>query len=370
MRLRFAPLLCVLLACGPSGNSDGDVAGDVRTDIVRPPIDVTVDDAEVDTAEDAAADAEEVGEDTPADVESEVDVEEVFSCTPGETRCLSRRLLGTCTVDGTAETQIGCEEDEVCFEDVGECVEVACQPGATQCNSEATALEVCLSDGSAWVDGDPCGETEYCAGNRCIDRSCLPNVMFAIDGSSDMIGEYELVRASVDAVMSANPDVSFGLMMFPVTLGCSIDGDGASWPHVPIQPAETGAIDDWFDANGPALGATPLIQTLNWLGENAEAVWGPERDSAYLVLLTDGVETCRCDDGEEIGCMVEEMNELTATGVRTYAIAYKADELDPAPMNAIARAGGTGIETAIAAGDEDALTEAFVRVITDAKLCE
>ena len=205
--------------------------------------------------------------------------------------------------------------------------------------------------------------------------------MFLIDGSSSMGSEFPNVRRSVASVISANPEVAFGLSMFPVGLGCSI-GDGTpglfqppvNWPHVPVTLNASSPIDSWFASNDAAGGATPLISAMEWFADNAPAVWGDAIGGAYLVVMTEGADTCRCDqqDPDRSGCLVDGLSAATralaAAGVKTYVIGYQYGE-EPEALNAIAQNGGTTFTEFVYAGNESSLTSAFESIVADAKLC-
>lgn len=254
-----------------------------------------------------------------------------------------------------------------------------CPPNAREC-LDTSRFRICAADGSQWNES-ACGGATYCDQGLCRDQACVANVMFLIDGSSSMGSEFPNVRRSVASVITANPEVAFGLSMFPVGLGCSI-GDGTpglfqppvNWPHVPLTLNAASPIDSWFAANGAAGGATPLISAMEWFAENAPAVWGDALGGAYLVVMTEGADTCRCDqeDPDRSGCLVDGLSAATralaAAGVKTYVIGYQYGE-EPEALDAIAQNGGTSFTNFIYAGNEASLTDAFESIVADAKLC-
>lgn len=253
-----------------------------------------------------------------------------------------------------------------------------CTPGVRECVDNAT-YHRCEPSGDAWGPTEVCAGDRYCQAGRCLDPDCLPRVMFAIDGSESMVSEWDAVRGSVRAVVTANPSVAFGLSMFPVRLGCSIGngvggltGPAVDWPHVPIQPEAGSVLSAWFDRNEAAGGASPLVATIQWFADNAAAVWGEPTENGYLVVMTEGADTCRCE-AHEIDCLTSRLGTATAAlleaGVRTYVIGYRYLDA-PEALNAIASNGGTDIAAFVPAGDEDTLTDAFQIVIDDAKLCD
>ena len=254
-----------------------------------------------------------------------------------------------------------------------------CPPNAREC-LDNSRFRICAADGSQWNES-ACGGATYCDEGLCRDQACVANVMFLIDGSSSMGSEFPNVRRSVASVISANPEVAFGLSMFPVGLGCSI-GDGTpglfqppvNWPHVPVTLNASSPIDSWFASNDAAGGATPLISAMEWFADNAPAVWGAADGVAYLVVMTEGADTCRCDqqDPDRSACLVDGLSAATralaAAGVKTYVIGYQYGE-EPEALNAIAQNGGTTFTEFVYAGNESSLTSAFESIVADAKLC-
>lgn len=238
-----------------------------------------------------------------------------------------------------------------------------------------TAFHLCADDGSAWGEATECPDGQFCSVGACFDLECRPEVMFLVDGSSDMESEWPAVRASVARVIAANPNVGYGLSAFPVALGCAIGdgGSGTTWPNVEIasDTLAATAIDEWFEANAPLRGATPITKSFDWFSENADAVWDELSASRYLVLLTNGADTCNLC-GEDIDCHVEKLGAATEAlldvGVQTYVIGYRF-EASTESLDAIAVAGGTGLETYVPAGDEDTLADAFQLVLDDVKRC-
>ncbi len=330
-------------------------------------------------------DAEESAEDTSTDDLDDTSVVDDTStpgaCTPGSTTCVSLDTIRTCNAEGTATSDAACGEGSYCLTDGGGCVPSLCRPGSLRCVS-TTEREQCAADGSVYLPGPTCAAGEYCDEGDCRSSACLASVMFLFDGSSSMTGEFANVQASINAVTAANPDVAFGLSMFPTGLGCSIGdgrgglfGPGVEWPDVPIAATGASDIAAWFSANDASGGATPLISALEWFAENVDAVWAiPE--NGHLIVMTEGADTCRCDEDRfgniEEECITDPLTAATASlvaqGVKVYVIGYRFSEA-PSILNAIAANGGTSLTEFIYAGNEESLTDAFELVVTEAKLC-
>lgn len=371
MNRRTSLALCAIplvlaAACGDDTASDAPQRDAGQSDARVVETDAAEQD-DVATGEDAAATPDATGDAAPPDV---------AGCEPGTQRCDGTSAFLLCT-DAREEERRSCDPGTSCVEATGECTPRVCEPNARECASAAT-IRTCSSDGQVWGEPESCGEGNVCEDGSCVPGGCLARVMFAVDGSGSMAGEWDAVRASINEVVSANPGVAFGLSMFPVGLGCSIgDGRGdfftqpVDWPHVEIQEDAGPVIETWFDDTPIANGSTPLISTIEWFGDNARAVWGDDRRGAYLVVLSEGADTCRCDEGET-ACLVAGLGnatyDLLTAGVKTYVIGYRYGDA-PGALEAIAENGGTALVDPVLAGDETGLIEAFGAILADAKAC-
>jgi hypothetical protein len=337
------------------GEADtADAASDVAAD-------VTVG-SDADTEEDAAPDS---GPGTR------------YICFPGVPTCIDLYTPGQCNAEGTAWEPLNkCLPGQTCHADTDACGPKACEPGTTSCVDEDTKVR-CLPDGSGLEPEQDCPDGSVCNAGLCISPSCFPKVMFLVDRSTSMSPHWESVQKSITAVIEANPEVQFGLTVFPSAggffAGCET---GTNSPHVPLQDGAAIAIDQWFDQNEPA-GATPLKSAVEWTADNVAAVWGDDTTNAFLVVLSDGEDKCTCsqhenDPQERAECVAEKLvvstQKLLQQGVRTFVIGYAYSGPDD-ELNAIAENGGTDEKTWIYAGSESTLTNAFGKVIDDVKLC-
>ncbi len=300
------------------------------------------------------------------------------SCTPWERRCVSQTETATCGADGRSWGPPAlCADGEICVVATGQCTPSFCRPWARECTGPA-AFHICLEDGSAWSPEEVCEAGDRCDQGRCLAGECVPAVMFLVDRSSSMAEQWDDVQNSIRGVVAANPSMYFGVSAFPARdgffqAGCTT-GDG--WPHVPIQGDASTVVFDWFSSHEPN-GATPLAGSLEWMSQNVAAVWGGAIEGSYLVVLSDGEDTCSCggypeDSEQRLDCLVDEIagytQALAAASVRTYVIGYNYWG-DPEQLNAIAANGGTSETEYIPAGSEESLTNVFERLMTDMKLC-
>ena len=298
-------------------------------------------------------------------------------CEPGERICLSSAVQAECAPDGLSYIETPCVEGTVCAVDEVGCQPTVCPPRTRECVDDQTYRR--CDDGTFWSDPIPCEEDRYCDEGRCLARECLPNVMFLIDGSGSMAGEWDNVRRSIDAVVSTNPEVAYGLSMFPTGLSCTIGdgstdlfgGGGVDWPHVDIDVNAGPVLADWFANNDASGGSTPLISAMEWFADNARDIWGTPIRFASLIVMTEGLDTCRCDE-DSVGCMTAGLTaatqRLAVQGVHVYVIGYQFGEA-PEALNAIAENGNTAFTEFIFAGNEASLTDAFGTIIEDVKGC-
>jgi hypothetical protein len=156
-------------------------------------------------------------------------------------------------------------------------------------------------------------------------------------------------------------------------------------PWVTLAPAETSGPLILDYVNQPvvptAFGKTPIVEQLRWYARDNSALL-PElyrRDgTAYLMLLSDGEDTCEVADGgapatvSEIAAALREVTaELLATwGIRTFAIGFGDTEGDMSrELDAIAGAGGTAFDDFFPITSDVALVEAFDAISTSIVSC-
>jgi len=298
-------------------------------------------------------------------------------CEPGARQCKNMLTPAECTSDGMGWIELNpCSEGYSCYAETGTCGKKVCEPGSRKCLDGKT-VQKCRYDGSGWDEPEVCAGESLCANGFCVSPNCLPKVMFLVDRSTSMSPNWQSVRTSITKVVNQNQGIQFGLTVFPneggFFAGCKMDPTS---PHVPLQDNAGPAIDGWFEENKPA-GSTPLYTAMNWVTDNVGVIWGSSPQSSYLVLLSDGEDTCTCsqyDDEPEkrAECVAEKLEPvvkgLTQQGVKTFVIGYAYSGPD-IELNVIAQNGGTDQDEWIYAGDEATLTEAFGQLISDIKFC-
>ncbi|MCA9519743.1 MAG: hypothetical protein KC609_02165 [Myxococcales bacterium] len=220
---------------------------------------------------------------------------------------------------------------------------------------------------------DATGDTT--APNQCTTP---PVVLVILDESGSMDNEvgssgktkWEVAKAALHELWKlyaggeAGTDpikVHFGLSVFPsIEINtCDLDMSfdvAPSGKTLLLAPGENTAPN--LDSKIPAepLGPTPLIDTLTWAKNyfTANTFDGQER---FVLLITDGKESCRCKDGPPDFCegttpteisyiankLKEQVAGLKAIGVKTYVVSFATslEDISPRQLNTIAIEGGT-----------------------------
>jgi len=290
-----------------------------------------------------------------------------------------------CEVDAIYECQGGqwvyvenCAAPLTCEIATGTCVEKVCDRGDRRCIDGQT-VQFCAPDQTQWLDPQACGDAQTCVNNACVGAQCYPGVMLLVDRSSSMHTAWSNVRNSIDTVVQANPSVRFGLTVFPSDSDPddgffgSLSGcvTGYDWPNLGLSPNPGSSFRDFFD-NNDVKGATPLVRALEHVAVNIRDFW-PEGQGGYLVVLSDGADTCTGNDRCNSQCVANELATYTRylreQNVKTYVIGYNYTD-DPIELNAIAQNGGTNFNEYVYAGGEDLLTGVFQEFLLEIKECQ
>ncbi|MCC6620947.1 MAG: VWA domain-containing protein [Deltaproteobacteria bacterium] len=242
----------------------------------------------------------------------------------------------------------------------------ACAPDQSECLSE-TSFRQCADDGSAWSAETPCPEGEACFEDKCLPYGCSPRVLFLVDYSGSMGPHWEAVAASVASIVSANPEVRFGLKSFPdadSSFSCDVGKD----LEIDFAKDQGATFATWFATHDPP-GATPLAAGMGMVFEEAETLFGSL--GGFVIVLSDGFDSCYGSANPAI----RDYLALTAAAlyekkVETYGIAYAFGDQEAGEMDTIAKNGGTGESEAIDAGNEDELTAALEDIIDRVKFCD
>jgi hypothetical protein len=377
MTRRTAALLVVLgmLAAGCTGSDDAGAGADVSSHHDADDTATALDfGATADTTGPAPHDV--AGNDpagVPPDDATGGGAETATTCTPGALACADAITPSRCRADGSGFVALGpCPDYQGCDAATGQCTPYQCTPGTAACTDDVH-LVTCSTDvavGAVTTDCSP----GRCANAKCQAVACIPAVFFLVDRSSSMKDSWPDVRTSVAAVIGQHPEFRYGMAAFPaVQSSCTT---GSTWPHAALSDDGGQAIDAWFAANG-TVQSTPLLDAVVWVSQHVDLVWGTGKSNGHLVVITDGQDSCGCDQeytqAAKVACVVDGLAAATTAlsdqGLRTYVIGFNYDG-DPAELNAMAANGGTSFPAYIPAGDEATLTAAVAQFVGALKMCQ
>lgn len=222
------------------------------------------------------------------------------------------------------------------------------------------------NDGTPFVDLDSDGLND---GDVCHDDAAdLTNVATRVllledkSGSMDSDNKWEYaVEAISSMVTQFDTSIEFGLDLFSID-----DGEGESCEVgesviFDVAPGNSGPILNELAARGPGH-ATPLLAGMqNFLKANYAPVFQDGQAQSYLVIVSDGKDTCGLDGiyknddsatSEQLAGVTAEL--LNAHNIKTIVIGF-GDGIDPDQLNAIARQGGTPFTEYLDAADGDEL---------------
>ncbi len=163
-------------------------------------------------------------------------------------------------------------------------------------------------------------------------------------------------EALINMVTRYGDTIEFGLDFFPVDRDCGV-GTSVREDTSPNNGDNLAGVLAGTDT----LQTTPLLRGMNnFLDPGYAPNFLGEGASPYLVVVSDGADSCGGLNGEDVG--VDELeavtSELLDSGIRTFAIGFGSG-VDAAELNAIAEAGGTPFDEYFNAQDEAELNEAL-----------
>ena len=287
---------------------------------------------------------------------------------------------GGSTGDDSCDSARDCPGDQVCDPDTDRCADLPCTT-----HGECGTGGYC-TDGGTCADnstGGPCDESVNCsAGETCVGGFCgceglsvaaepvAPNMLVVLDRSDSMNDEvggeskWDIAGEAMSLILTTYGDrVRFGLSMYasvtnPGGNACNpgdLDVDVGDGTATAVQMAIS---------NTDAATNTPIGSTLQ-----ARVGYSGLADTAhpnYILLLTDGAETC---DGDGVDA-VQTLRAQTPE-VKTFVVGF-GGEVDEDSLNAMATEGGTALPGDPAyyqADDAAALNQAFESIIGTALAC-
>jgi hypothetical protein len=160
----------------------------------------------------------------------------------------------------------------------------------------------------------------------------------------DLPSKWELTLSALNSALialKATGRVHVALSLFPETSSaCTL----AAEPQMPLAFLDAAALDATNQylssitpyGNTPLVGAT-ILGYQYFLNQLRRGVLNGEN---FVVVLTDGKETCRTDEVEKL-LNIDAPNALHMLGIRTFAIGVPGSEDAREFLSALAEAGGT-----------------------------
>ena len=201
------------------------------------------------------------------------------------------------------------------------------------------------------------------------DSQCeSPNVLLLLDRSGSMLDDDkwgQATQAISDVFMPLFDTLSFGLMTFPNFGACGVD-EGAL--AIPVGETDGVNLNNIYAASTPSDEAlTPLSEAIRIGHAELEQIQNPER-RGYLILLTDGIETCAPEALEDSAPITAAQNAANA-GFKTYIIGF-GSLVKRSTLREMARVGGTEQERLVS--DQSQLAETLQSIIdsTTTEICD
>ena len=275
----------------------------------------------------------------------------------------------------------------------------ACSPEATE---SGTSVQGATPGGNTGADGGPSGNADPGSGSAnenfgldlggeaAIEDFGLEcdsqeidvalegvSVQFLLDGSNSMKGDGWIAATSaITAIVNdpANADIHFGLHVIPEDAGL-VSCDVTSPAAIPVGPDNRAAITDWLGTHEPSQAGTPIVAALEYYQLDYDNELRNEARSNYLVVITDGADTCY----DTLGSIVDEtprlitiaslVSELRSAGnVKTIAVGLGPDA-DQSELDTISSNGGSSFGSYISAMDENELKTALNEITASARSC-
>lgn len=240
---------------------------------------------------------------------------------------------------------------------VGPIADVALAPD-TPLDLVADATEAGAVDGRPTRDATPVPDGPYrypdpagplCGNTRHTLAKTTAQVMLVLDRSSSMTepiipptSKWDDAKAAVEGAMAANPHIAWGLKLFP-TGTPDIDNEGkecdvSATVEVPSGFGTPAAITAAMARSGPHdLSGTPTARALEVAAGSLKGSTLPL--PRYLVLVTDGVPTCKDPNGPDSA--IKALEAAAAAGLPTFVIGiWDSDIASIAMLDRMAVAGG------------------------------
>ena len=219
------------------------------------------------------------------------------------------------------------------------------------------SLSTALSQKS-WAQAEEFGGEIPPQENQCES----PNVLLLLDRSGSMLDDDkwgQATQAISEVFVPYFDTLSFGLMTFPNFGACGVNEGTLA---VPVGETDGINLNDVYSASTPNDEAlTPLSEAIRIGHAELEMIQSPER-RGYLILLTDGIETC-APEALEDSAPIASAQRAADAGFKTYVIGF-GSLVRRSTLREMARVGGTEQERLVS--DQSQLAETLQAIIDSA----
>jgi hypothetical protein len=230
-------------------------------------------------------------------------------------------------------------------------------------HSISVLLCMCLSVltlNSGWAQ-----EEEFETGGMTTidDSRCEnPDVLLLLDRSGSMLNDmkWEQATSAVNEVFVSYFDtLRFGMLMFPTEGACGVIENPLA---ISVGEASNADLSSIFDDSLPVdIALTPLTESINAGKRALDMVKEPNR-RGFLILLTDGIETCVPEDLSD-SAPINAVRAATDAGYTTYVVGF-GSLVRRNTLREMARAGGSERERLVS--DQESLVATFNEIIMSA----
>jgi len=188
------------------------------------------------------------------------------------------------------------------------------------------------------------------------------------DQDGNPVEKWNWAKGALTAVCDKyEKELDFGLALFPTDLDMPQCGITESLKSDTLE-SNAGPIVDVLEETLPE-GNTPLYDALAQFTDPVVApLFKDENAPSYLVLLSDGQDTCGMNgnmmdpvEPADLAAITSEL--LDDHGIQTYVIGI-GEGIDPAQLEAIAVSGGTELDDYLPALNQKDIEDAFEEILS------
>jgi hypothetical protein len=191
---------------------------------------------------------------------------------------------------------------------------------------------------------DPAGE--LCGNTKHALAVTPAEVMLVLDRSLSMQRTtippstmWDDASAAIKGVMAANPNIAWGIKLFPTGEGIGVICELSPEVEVPALFGTTAAIAGVIDQSTPPTGfGTPTHEAMKVVTRYLKTVSTPL--PKYTILVTDGEPSCDEND-DDPDSTIRAIEDAAKAGFRTFVIGFENEDPGvPETLDRMAVAGG------------------------------